>query len=117
MHLILRVSHVSESPQVLVFQASCGDQAHRSISPMTMSIDPTMAGTSAMRQPRQMALVTERLRKLDDFARTRSGTACLDGAPTTWKPIAPRGHSVSTYASPPGRCLGGSMRCDPCALG
>ena len=32
---------------------------------------PTIAGTSAIRQPRQMALVTLRLQKLDDRARTR----------------------------------------------
>ena len=50
---------------------------HLSISPMTMSMLPTMAGTSAMRQPRQISLVTLRLQKLDDRARTRSGTAIL----------------------------------------
>src|SRR5207244_5658122 len=55
----------------------------RSISPMTMSIEPTMAGTSAIRQPRQISLVTLRLQKLDERARTRNGTASLAGRPTT----------------------------------
>ena len=54
--------------------------AYRSISPMTMSMLPTMAGTSAIRQPRQISLVTLRLQKLDDRARTRSGTVSLVGA-------------------------------------
>ena len=35
---------------------------------MTMSIEPTMAGMSAIRQPRQISSVTLRLQKLDDFA-------------------------------------------------
>src|SRR5690349_407159 len=87
-----------------------GENRQRSISPMTMSMLPTMAGTSAIRQPAQIGLVTLRLRKLDDFARQRSGTLDLPGEPTTWKPIAPRGHSVSTYASPAGRWRAGSMR-------
>ena len=50
---------------------------------MTISMLPTMAGTSAIRQPRQISLVTLRLQKLDDRARTRSGTASLAGRPTT----------------------------------
>src|SRR5207253_4345405 len=50
------------------------NKSQRSISPMTMSMEPTMAGTSAMRQPRQMSFVTLRLQKLDDRARTRNGT-------------------------------------------
>src|SRR5688500_10721404 len=45
---------------VLVLLA-CADQ--RSISPMTMSREPTIAGTSAIRQPRQSSLVTDRLQK------------------------------------------------------
>src|SRR5262249_28735964 len=57
--------------------------AHRSISPMTMSILPTIAGISAMRQPRQRAFVTLRFQKLDDRARTRSGTGSLVLRPTT----------------------------------
>jgi hypothetical protein len=46
-----------------------------------MSIEPTIAGTSAIRQPRQVSLVTLRLLKLGN--RTRSGTYALFGAPTT----------------------------------
>ena len=42
---------------------------------MTMSIDPTIAGTSAIRQPAHSGLVTLRFEKLDDLARSRSGTA------------------------------------------
>ncbi len=42
-----------------------------------------MAGTSAMRQPRQISSVTERLQKLDERARTRRGTASFVGRPTT----------------------------------
>ena len=38
---------------------------------------PTMAGTSAIGQPRHRALVTLRLEKLDERARTRSGTGSL----------------------------------------
>src|SRR5207237_8182202 len=48
--------------------------AHRSISPMTMSMLPTIAGTSAIRQPRQSVSQTLKLQKLDDLARTRNGT-------------------------------------------
>ena len=59
------------------------DHVQRSISPMTMSMLPTIAGTSAIRQPWQMALVTLRLEKLDERARTRNGTASLLGRPTT----------------------------------
>src|SRR5205807_7520856 len=43
-----------------------GHALYRSISPMTMSMLPTIAGMSAIRQPRQRALVTLRLLKLDD---------------------------------------------------
>src|SRR5262249_11025072 len=35
--------------------------AYRSISPITISSEPTMAGTSAIKQPRQSSLVGERL--------------------------------------------------------
>ncbi len=52
-------------------------------SPMTKSRLPTMAGTSAMRQPRQISFVTLRLQKHDDRARTRNGTASFAGRPTT----------------------------------
>ena len=83
MHLILRVSHFWESPQVLAFQDSCGVPAHRSISPITMSILPTTAGTSAMRQSRQISSVTLRLAKHDERARTRNGTMLLLAPPTT----------------------------------
>jgi cyclopropane fatty-acyl-phospholipid synthase-like methyltransferase len=57
--------------------------SHLSISPMTMSMLPTMAGTSAIKQPRQISSVTLRLQKLDDRARTRNGTPSLGGRPTT----------------------------------
>lgn len=46
---------------------------YRSISPITMSSEPTIAGTSASRQPRQSSLVTERLQKQEERARTRHG--------------------------------------------
>ena len=49
------------------------EACHRSISPMTMSREPTMAGTSAMRQPRQSSCVTERLQKELERARARQG--------------------------------------------
>src|SRR5207244_9903722 len=45
-------------PRVMHAHRSCRNARYRSISPMTMSILPTMAGTSAMRQPRQISLVT-----------------------------------------------------------
>ncbi len=50
-------------------------QRHRSISPMTMSSEPTMAGTSAIRQPRQSSCVTERLQNELERARARQGIA------------------------------------------
>jgi hypothetical protein len=46
---------------------------YRSISPMTMSNDPTIAGTSAIRQPWHSSCVTERLQKELLRARTRQG--------------------------------------------
>lgn len=55
---------------------------YRSISPMTMSMLPTIAGTSAIRQPLHRGLVTLRLEKLDERARTRRGTMDLAGLPT-----------------------------------
>lgn len=60
-----------------------GNRRHLSISPITMSIEPTIAGISAIRQPRQISLVTDRLQKLEERARTRRGTASLVGRPTT----------------------------------
>ena len=44
-----------------------------SISPMTMSSDPTMAGISAIRQPSHSFSVTDKLQKLELFARARNG--------------------------------------------
>ena len=64
-------------------QACYRNQRHRSISPMTMSMLPMMAGTSAIRQPLQISLATLRLQKQPDRARTRSGTASFPGRPTT----------------------------------
>ena len=75
---------------------------HRSISPMTISMLPTMAGMSAMRQPRQISLVTLRLQKLDERARTRKGTASLAGRPTTRSPSG-RGGTRSPRKPPPGQ--------------
>ncbi len=46
-----------------------------SISPITMSSEPTMAGTSAIRQPRQRSAVTDRLQNELLRARTRQGIA------------------------------------------
>src|SRR4051794_17724048 len=46
---------------------------YRSISPMTMSSEPTIAGTSAIRHPRQSALVTDKLQKLLLRALARQG--------------------------------------------
>src|SRR5208283_1798158 len=56
---------------------------YRSTSPMTKSMLPTMAGMSAIRQPRQSSLVTLKLQKHDERARTRNGTGSLAGRPTT----------------------------------
>ena len=49
---------------------------YRSISPITMSSEPTMAGTSASNTPRQRGSVTERLQKQLLLARARIGSAC-----------------------------------------
>ncbi len=48
-------------------------QFQRSISPITTSSDPTIAGMSASRMPRQRGPVTERLQKLLLLARARTG--------------------------------------------
>jgi hypothetical protein len=52
----------------------------RSISPITMSRDPTTAGTSAIRHPRHSSEVTDRLENELDRARARHGIA--DPSPT-----------------------------------
>ena len=52
--------------------AAC-HRCHRSISPMTISSDPTIAGMSAIRQPPQSSSVTERLQKDELFARALNG--------------------------------------------
>jgi hypothetical protein len=49
------------------------DARQRSISPITMSSEPTMAGTSAIKQPRQSSCVTDRLQKQLLRARARQG--------------------------------------------
>ena len=46
---------------------------YRSISPITMSSEPTIAGTSAIRQPRHSSWVTERLQNELLRARARQG--------------------------------------------
>ena len=52
----------------------CADHpCYLSISPITMSRLPTMAGTSAIRQPRQSSWTTDRLENELDRARTRHG--------------------------------------------
>src|SRR5690242_732897 len=55
----------------------CGESqrsaTYRSISPITISSDPTIAGTSAIKQPRQSSCVTERLQNELLLARTRQG--------------------------------------------
>lgn len=48
---------------------------YRSISPITTSNEPTIAGMSAIKQPRQRAFVTDKLQKLLLRARARHGTA------------------------------------------
>ena len=48
---------------------------YRSISPITMSNEPTIAGMSAIRQPRHRSLVTDRLQNELLRARTRHGIA------------------------------------------
>jgi hypothetical protein len=62
---------------------SCFAGSYRSISPITMSIEPTMAGMSAISQLAEIALVTLRFEKQDDRARTRKGTFSLVLRPTT----------------------------------
>ena len=47
----------------------------RSISPITMSSEPTIAGMSAIRQPRPISLIGERLLKQLLRARARQGIA------------------------------------------
>ena len=54
---------------------------YRSISPITISSEPTMAGMSAMRIPRQSGPVTDRLQKQELLARARNGSA--SPSPTT----------------------------------
>jgi hypothetical protein len=48
---------------------------YRSISPITMSSEPTTAGMSASRKPSQSGAVGERLQKQELLARARSGSA------------------------------------------
>ena len=48
---------------------------YRSISPITMSSEPTIAGMSPSRKSLQMGAVTERLQKHELLARARSGFA------------------------------------------
>ncbi len=54
-----------------------GKVTHRSISPITMSSEPTIAGTSAIRQPRHRSCVTDKLQNELLRARTRDGIAPL----------------------------------------
>ena len=67
----------------VLFGNNCDKRPHRSISPMTISIEPTIAGISAMRQPSQILPATLRFAKLDERARTRNGTWPFAGLPTT----------------------------------
>ena len=51
------------------------ESSYRSISPITTSSEPTMAGISASRKPSQSGAVTERLQKQELLARARNGSA------------------------------------------
>ena len=63
-------SSVSRSKRV-----ANGNLLHLSISPITMSRLPTMAGMSAIKTPRQSSPVTDRLQKHELLARARAGSA------------------------------------------
>jgi hypothetical protein len=55
--------------------ATTASKPHRSISPITISNEPTMAGMSAMRHPAQSGAVTDRLQNDELLARARKGLA------------------------------------------
>ena len=64
-----------QAPQILFVSRAnvLNESPQRSISPITMSSEPTMAGTSAIRQPRHISCVTDRLQKQLLRARARQG--------------------------------------------
>ena len=62
-------------PAALVSASYEFGRIQRSISPMTTSSEPTIAGMSAIRQPAQSGAVTDRLQNDELFARARNGTA------------------------------------------
>ena len=86
---------------------------YRSISPMTMSMLPTMAGTSAIRQPRQIssghAQVAEAARPRPHPQRHRSPSPA---GRRRGSPSAPAGTPSRRSTRPAGRCRGGSTRCE-----
>lgn len=51
----------------------CENLNHRSISPITISSEPTIAGMSAMRQPAHSFSVTDKLQNDELLARARQG--------------------------------------------
>jgi hypothetical protein len=59
----------------VIFGANRHGSLYRSISPMTISNDPTMAGTSAIRHPWHSSVVTDKLQNELLRARARQGIA------------------------------------------
>lgn len=57
----------------LAYFFPCFDSPYLSISPITISSEPTIAGTSAIRQPRQISGETDKLQKQLLRARARQG--------------------------------------------
>jgi len=64
---------VANERQVVADERLAEIGCYLSISPMTMSSDPTTAGMSASRKPSQSGAVGARLQKQELFARARSG--------------------------------------------
>src|SRR5439155_17497927 len=75
-------------------------EAHRSTSPMTTSIEPMTAITSAMRPPPTME--ARAWHASSDGARDFTRHGRFVPSDTTWNPCSPRGPSTGTYASPAG---------------
>src|SRR5262245_3887031 len=77
-----------------------GMKAHRSTSPMTTSIDPITAITSAISPP--TISLSSAWQASSDGARALTRHGRLVPSDTTEKPCSPRGPSTATYASPAG---------------
>src|SRR5262245_56044445 len=77
-----------------------GMKTHRSTSPITTSIDPITAITSAISPP--TISLSSAWQAGSDGARACRRHARLVRAATTEKPCSPRGPSTATYASPAG---------------